>query len=128
MRPSSSSGRCCSTITRVINEFLQVFGADKIDWLKSDYCMVVIVVLFLWKNLGYNMILFMAALSNIPRELLEVAEVEERVGGLPVLSHQAPISVADGFVRDDPVHHQLVQGLPRDLSSHRQLLPTTGFT
>ena len=36
----------------VINEFLQVFGADKIDWLKSDYCMVVIVVLFLWKNLG----------------------------------------------------------------------------
>ena len=31
----------------VINEFLQVFGADKIDWLKSDYCMVVIVVLFL---------------------------------------------------------------------------------
>ena len=60
----------------VINEFLQVFGADKIDWLKSDYCMVVIVVLFLWKNLGYNMILFMAALSNIPRELLEVAEVE----------------------------------------------------
>ena len=45
----------------VINEFLQVFGADKIDWLKSDYCMVVIVVLFLWKNLGYNMILLMAA-------------------------------------------------------------------
>ena len=60
----------------VVNEFLAVFGADKIDWLKSDYCMVVIVVLFLWKNLGYNMILFMAALSNIPRELLEVAEVE----------------------------------------------------
>ena len=63
-------------LSGVINEFLQVFGADKIDWLKSDYCMVVIVVLFLWKNLGYNMILFMAALSNIPRELLEVAEVE----------------------------------------------------
>ena len=60
----------------VVNEFLSVFGADKIDWLKSDYCMVVIIVLFLWKNLGYNMILFMAALSNIPRELLEVAEVE----------------------------------------------------
>lgn len=60
----------------VVNEFLMVFGVDKINWLKSDYCMVVIVSLFLWKNLGYNMILFMAALSNIPRELLEVAEVE----------------------------------------------------
>ena len=60
----------------VINEFLSVFGVKAIDWLKSDYCMVVIVLLFLWKNLGYNMILFMAALNNIPKELLEVAEVE----------------------------------------------------
>ena len=42
----------------------------------NEFLAVVIVVLFLWKNLGYNMILFMAALSNIPRELLEVAEVE----------------------------------------------------
>ena len=60
----------------VVNEFLSVFGVKAIDWLKSDYCMVVIVLLFLWKNLGYNMILFMAALNNIPKELLEVAEVE----------------------------------------------------
>ena len=60
----------------VVNEFLSVFGVKAIDWLKSDYCMVVVVLLFLWKNLGYNMILFMAALNNIPKELLEVAEVE----------------------------------------------------
>lgn len=60
----------------VVNEFLMVFGADKIDWLKSDYCMVVIILLFLWKNLGYNMILFMAALNNIPKAVLEMAEVE----------------------------------------------------
>ena len=60
----------------VVNEFLSVFGVKAIDWLKSDYCMVVIVLLFLWKNLGYNMILFMAALNNIPKELLEAAEVE----------------------------------------------------
>ena len=60
----------------VVNEFLQIFGTAKIDWLKSDFCKVVIVVLFLWKNLGYFMILFMAALNNIPRTLLEVADVE----------------------------------------------------
>ena len=60
----------------VMNEFIALFGADKIDWLKSDYCLLVIVLLFLWKNLGYNMILFMAALNNIPREMLEAAEVE----------------------------------------------------
>ena len=59
-----------------INEFLMLFGADKIDWLQSDYCQIVVIILFLWKNLGYNMILFMAALNNIPKELLEVADVE----------------------------------------------------
>ena len=59
-----------------VNEFLLLFGADRIDWLQSDYCQIVVLLLFLWKNLGYNMILFMAGLSNIPRELLEVADVE----------------------------------------------------
>ena len=42
----------------------------------SNYAVYVVVLLFLWKNLGYNMILFMAGLSNIPKELLEVADVE----------------------------------------------------
>jgi multiple sugar transport system permease protein len=59
-----------------LNEWLAPFGLEKIDWMKSQYSHVVIVVLFLWKNLGYNMILFMAALSNIPGELIEVARLE----------------------------------------------------
>ena len=60
----------------VVNDFLGLTGADKIDWIKSDYGQIVVLTLFLWKNLGYNMILFMSSLANIPRELLEVAEVE----------------------------------------------------
>ena len=59
-----------------VNEFLLLFGADKIDWLQSEYSQVVVIILFLWKNLGYFMILFMAGLANIPKELLEVADVE----------------------------------------------------
>ena len=59
-----------------INELLAVFGVDRIDWLQSEYNQLVVVLLFLWKSLGYNMILFMASLNNIPRELLEVADVE----------------------------------------------------
>ena len=59
-----------------VNDFIAIFGVDKIDWLKSDYCQVVVILLFLWKNLGYFMILFMAALNNIPQSLLEVADVE----------------------------------------------------
>lgn len=59
-----------------VNEVLALFGTDKIDWLKSDYSQIVVVILFIWKNLGYNMILFMAALSNIPNDVIEVATLE----------------------------------------------------
>lgn len=59
-----------------LNDWLSVFGVEKIDWLKSNYSQYVIVMLFLWKNLGYNMILFMAALSSIPRDQLEAAQID----------------------------------------------------
>lgn len=59
-----------------VNEFLLLFGVDKIDWLQSAHSQAVVIILFLWKNLGYFMILFMAGLANIPKELLEVADVE----------------------------------------------------
>ena len=60
----------------VVNEVFKYFGQDKIDWFKSAYAQVVIVILFVWKNLGYNMILFMAALSSVPKEIIEVARME----------------------------------------------------
>ncbi len=59
-----------------VNEVLVALGGGKVDWFKSDYALVVVVILFLWKNLGYNMILFMAALASIPKDILEVAELE----------------------------------------------------
>lgn len=59
-----------------INDLLIKFGGEKIDWFNSKYAIIVIVVLFLWKNLGYNMILFMAALASIPKDILEVAKLE----------------------------------------------------
>ena len=59
-----------------VNQFLALFGIERIDWLQSEYSMIVVLLLFLWKNLGYFMILFMAGLANIPKELLEVASVE----------------------------------------------------
>ena len=52
------------------------FGANPIDWMKSDYSHIIVVILFLWKNLGYFMILFMAALANVPKALLEAASVD----------------------------------------------------
>lgn len=60
----------------VANDMLAIFGGGPIDWFKSYLGRVVLTILFLWKNLGYNMILFMAALSSIPKDILEVARME----------------------------------------------------
>ena len=60
----------------VINELLLKFGGERIDWLKSFPGLFVIGLLFLWKNLGYNMILFLSALGNIPKDVVEVAKLD----------------------------------------------------
>jgi multiple sugar transport system permease protein len=59
-----------------VNVLIQALGGTAVDWLNSDRAQLVVILLFLWKNLGYDMILFMAGIANIPRDLLEVAEVE----------------------------------------------------
>lgn len=59
-----------------LNEFLANFGVDKIDWMKSEYNRYVVILLYLWKNLGYNMILFLAALNNVPNDIQEMAMLE----------------------------------------------------
>lgn len=59
-----------------VNQILEIFGSEGVDWLKSEYGQVVIILMFLWKNTGYNMILFMSALNGIPKDIIEVAELE----------------------------------------------------
>lgn len=60
----------------VVNDIAAKFGAAPIEWMKSDVGIIVVVLLFLWKNIGYNMILFMSALTSVPKDLLEVAELD----------------------------------------------------
>lgn len=60
----------------VVNEWLIAWGGTAIDWFKSDFSQLTIVLLYLWKNVGYNMILFMAALAGIPKEITEAAALD----------------------------------------------------
>ena len=59
-----------------VNELVTLLGGQPHDWLVSNYAVYVVVLLFLWKNLGYNMILFMSALCAIPKDIIEVADLE----------------------------------------------------
>lgn len=63
-------------INGALNGVLNNFGVNSIDWMKTDYARLVIVIVYLWKNLGYNMILFLAGLQNIPPEYYEAAGIE----------------------------------------------------
>ena len=59
-----------------LNGILNTFGIAKIHWLDSKISLSVIILIFLWKNIGYNMILFLAGLGNIPKEYYESAWVD----------------------------------------------------
>ena len=60
----------------VLNEVTALFGFSAIDWLKSDTSLWIMILLFLWKNVGYNMIIFFAGLGSVPKECVEVANIE----------------------------------------------------
>ncbi len=61
----------------LLNYFLGFFGVDAIDWLGDPvWAMPAIILLAVWKNFGYNMIIFIAGLQNIPEELYEAARID----------------------------------------------------
>jgi len=57
----------------IVNSILSRFDITPADWFNSEYSILIILTLFLWKTLGYNMILFIAGLSSIPKEYYDVA-------------------------------------------------------
>ena len=59
-----------------VNQLLEHFDRHGVDWMNSGHGQIVIVLMFLWKNIGYNMILFMSALCGIPKDIIEVADLE----------------------------------------------------
>jgi len=56
-----------------LNGILNSMGIAKINWLDSFLALPVMILIFLWKNCGYNMILFLAGLGNIPKDYYEAA-------------------------------------------------------
>ncbi|GAB6085184.1 carbohydrate ABC transporter permease [Alkaliphilus crotonatoxidans] len=64
------------SLNGILNKFLSTLGFEPIDWLYSKYSMYIIVFIFLWKNIGYNMILFISGLNNIPKAYYECADIE----------------------------------------------------
>lgn len=58
------------------NSLLCWFGAVPVDWMNSPTAFWVLCGSYLWKNLGYDIVLWMAGLSGIPTQIYEAARVD----------------------------------------------------
>ena len=61
----------------LINYALGAVGIGPIDWLGDPHASLPAILLFVaWKSFGYNMMIFLAALQTVPRELEEAALID----------------------------------------------------
>jgi len=60
----------------VLNKLLLMLGIYPVNWAESAFIMPIIIVLFVWKNAGYNMLLFWSGLNLIPEEYMDFAKLE----------------------------------------------------
>jgi len=61
----------------LVNWGLSSLGIDPVDWLGDPHWAMPTIILFaVWKNFGYNMIIFLAGLQSIPEDLYEAARID----------------------------------------------------
>jgi len=61
----------------VLNQLLEKVGLPTSAWLRDpNTSMLSIAILSIWKNAGYNMIIFLAGLQGVPDYLYEAAEID----------------------------------------------------
>lgn len=61
----------------LLNYFLSFLGIDKIPWITSEtWSMPSVIIMSVWKGLGYYMILFLAGLQAIPEDYYEAAKID----------------------------------------------------
>lgn len=61
----------------IINSLMALIGLEKVNWLgKSNTAMSVICIVAVWKNVGYFMVIFYAAIMDVPKSLHEAARVD----------------------------------------------------
>lgn len=61
----------------LMNSILSIFGIEVKKWLADpDLAMAALVIIGVWKSIGYNMVIFIAGLMSIPKSFYEAAEID----------------------------------------------------
>jgi multiple sugar transport system permease protein len=63
-------------MTGSLNGLLHLMGSGGIDWMRTGWARIVVLIVYLWKNTGYNMVILLAGLQNIPVEYYEAADID----------------------------------------------------
>jgi multiple sugar transport system permease protein len=63
-------------VNGVIGGLLTSLGLQSIDWMRTDWSLFCLILCYVWKNAGYNMVLFLAGLGGISPALYEAAAVD----------------------------------------------------
>jgi multiple sugar transport system permease protein len=82
----------------LLNYGLSLFGIGPIDWLGDPrWAMPAIMLMAVWKNFGFNMVIFIAGLQSIPGRLYEAASIDG-AGAWAQLRHVTVPMLAPTFV------------------------------
>ncbi|WP_404405381.1 carbohydrate ABC transporter permease [Jeotgalibacillus malaysiensis] len=61
----------------LVNQFLNSLGMDSIPWLtRLPFAWISLVIATVWWTIGFNMIIFINALNEVPEELYEAADID----------------------------------------------------
>ena len=60
----------------VVNRVLSGLGLGRVLWLESEALRFPVVLLYIWKNVGFSVVIFSAALQAVPEPLYEFAALE----------------------------------------------------
>jgi multiple sugar transport system permease protein len=58
------------------NGTLNAYLGTRLNWFHSPWSILMVLLLFLWKNVGYHTILFTAALAAIPKAYIDMANLD----------------------------------------------------
>jgi sn-glycerol 3-phosphate transport system permease protein len=62
----------------LLNWFIGLFGFGKLAWLSSQStALISLVIVAVWKSLGYNTLVFIAGLQSIPKDIYEAASLDQ---------------------------------------------------
>ena len=100
----------------LINSYLTSLGFAEVNWLgQPGVAMVSAVIVTVWWTFGFNFVLYLAGLQEIPRELYEAAAIDGATPGQQLRRITLPLLALDVRARDGAADDRVAEDLRPDL-------------